>query len=77
MVNLVAEGIDTISNITVNGVQIGQTFDQFVRYVFDAKHALKSGQNSIQIHIENPQHYVDTQADWYNKTYHYNVKFRT
>ncbi|CAG2163303.1 unnamed protein product [Oppiella nova] len=73
VVNLVVEGIDTVSNITVNGVQILRTINQFVRYVFDAKHALKSGQNSIQIHIENPQHYVDVQKNWYNKTYHYGI----
>ncbi|CAG2172066.1 unnamed protein product, partial [Oppiella nova] len=73
VVNLVVEGIDTVSNITVNGVQILRTINQFVRYVFDAKHALKSGPNSIQIHIENPQHYVDVQRNWYNKTYNYGI----
>jgi len=37
---LVAEGLDTISTVLVNGVQVGSSENMFVRYVYDIKPAL-------------------------------------
>ncbi|ESP02846.1 hypothetical protein LOTGIDRAFT_212346 [Lottia gigantea] len=46
---LVAEGVDTFSTVTINGIKIGVTDNMFLRYVFDVKAALKSGLNNITI----------------------------
>ncbi|ESO87028.1 hypothetical protein LOTGIDRAFT_183459 [Lottia gigantea] len=50
---LVAEGLDTFSLITVNGVKIGESENMFLRYVFDVKKALKSGLNNITIDFKS------------------------
>ena len=38
---LVAEGIDTVSTIFINGQQVGTTDNMFVKYTFDVKSFIK------------------------------------
>ena len=33
--HLVCEGLDTIASVTVNGINVGQSSNQFLRYIFD------------------------------------------
>ena len=40
-VRLVCHGLDTIATVIINGRNVGQATNQFVRYVFDIKDALQ------------------------------------
>ena len=57
-VELVCDGIDTVSNVSVNGKLVGSTDDQFVRYVFDVKSALQEGDNEIVVALRSPTKYA-------------------
>ena len=41
VVNLVADGLDTIASVNINQHSIGESSNMFRRYVFDVKEALK------------------------------------
>lgn len=47
-------GIDTISYIYVNGRLVGSTDNMFVRYSFNIKNKLTSGENEIEVEIRSP-----------------------
>ncbi|KAL3278385.1 hypothetical protein HHI36_013713 [Cryptolaemus montrouzieri] len=68
-INLVFEGIDTISTIFLNGREIGNSSDMFVRYIFDVKNELVVGNNSLVIKFLSPVHIADHIASYQNKTY--------
>ncbi len=70
---LVAEGIDTVSNVYINDKLIGTTDNMYVRYKFDAKQTLKTGQNKIRIAFESAVIYGRKQSEIYQKTYGYPI----
>lgn len=53
-VELVCEGLDTLSEITVNSTKIASTSDMHRTYVFDVRSALRSGDNEISIVFRSP-----------------------
>jgi beta-mannosidase len=53
-VNLVFEGLDTFSTILINNVEIGTSQNMFVRYIFDVKEVLQSGNNTIEVRFASP-----------------------
>ncbi len=59
---LVFEGIDTVSEITLNGVLIGKTDDMFLRYDFDVKSLLKEIGNVLEVKIFPATEYVKEKA---------------
>jgi beta-mannosidase len=61
-VYLVAKGIDTVSSvyININDKLIGTTNNMFVRYKFDVKQVLKTGQNKIRIAFESRKERIRT-----------------
>jgi beta-mannosidase len=52
------EGIDTLAAVKINGQELGQTDNMFRTYEFDAKPALKTGDNSIEISFASPLPYM-------------------
>ncbi|CAG2174214.1 unnamed protein product [Oppiella nova] len=72
-VNLLANGIDTVSSVYINDQLIGKTYNQYIRYVFDVKNVLKSGQNTIRLAFQSAPIYAKQQSEIYNETYHYKV----
>ena len=72
-VNLVAQGIDTVSTVYINDKIVGQTNNQFVRYRFDIKSVLKSGQNSIKISFESAPLYSLRKAKEFENKFKYIV----
>jgi len=52
--DLVVEGIDTLSEIYVNGEFVGKCEDMFTGYRFEIKKLLKVGLNSIEVRILSP-----------------------
>ncbi len=68
-----AKGIDTVSSVYINDKLIGTTDNMFVRYKFDIKQVLKTGQNKISIAFESAPLYGKSQSENYKKTYGYKV----
>ncbi|KAI8362914.1 glycoside hydrolase superfamily [Mortierella sp. GBAus27b] len=62
---LVCEGLDTIAKVTLNGIQIGSTDNQFRRYLFDVSSVLKSGVNTLRIEFEDAVKFAMTKAKAY------------
>lgn len=58
---LVCEGIDTLADITLNGVKIGHCENMHRIYRFDVTHLLKKGTNTIEILFYSPLKYVREQ----------------
>ena len=59
------EGLDTIASITLNGCEIGKSENQFLRHLFDAKTALRVGQNTLQIRFKDAVHFAKERAGIY------------
>lgn len=59
---LICFGIDTIAEITVNGVLIAETDDMHRTYRFDVKNVCTAGENSIRILLKSPMIYAREKA---------------
>jgi beta-mannosidase len=46
---LICEGLDTVADVYINTVLVGQSTNMFQRYVWEVKKALVSGSNKIMI----------------------------
>jgi len=53
-VELVFEGIDTLSDVQLNGQYLGSTDDMFLEYRFAVRDVLKKGKNVLRVHIKSP-----------------------
>ncbi|XP_074621732.1 beta-mannosidase-like [Acropora palmata] len=62
---LVFEGLDTVATVLVNGIKVGQSANMFHRYIFDAKGALKTGLNMIEVRFISAILYAKEQAKKY------------
>jgi beta-mannosidase len=57
-VELVAECLDTVATIRLNGTEIGRTANMFVSHRFGVKEALKPGGNVLEIEFLSPMKYI-------------------
>lgn len=57
-VALVAQGVDTLCAITLNGVALGSTDNINRTWRLDAKPLLRPGENTIALHFANPFPYM-------------------
>ena len=55
------DGLDTLSTITLNGVNIGATNNQFRIWEFDVKSALRAGENVIEICFASTIPYIQAE----------------
>ena len=53
-IDLVCEGLDTITALRLNGQEIARTDNMFVGYRLPVKSLLKKGKNQLEIHFYNP-----------------------
>ena len=61
--------IDTVANVSLNGVEIGQTNSMFMAYTFAInKTDLKPMNNELEITFESPVIYAANQSSAYNQT---------
>jgi beta-mannosidase len=69
-IELVADGVDTVAEIRLNGRKVGQTESMFTGYRFDIRKHLKKGKNLIDIKFTSPLKYcrahrpVGHPAEW-------------
>ena len=66
-VELVFEGIDTLSDIYLNGRYLSNTEDMFLEYRFDIKGILKKGKNILKVNIKSPVKEPQTLERMYGK----------
>ncbi|KAG0308074.1 hypothetical protein BGZ98_009058, partial [Dissophora globulifera] len=59
------EGLDTLARVTLNGIVVGSTQNQFRHYFLDVKSALKSGANELRIEFEEAVGHAKKQAEAY------------
>lgn len=57
-VDLVADGLDTLATITLNGQEIARTENMFVGYRFAVREWLRAGVNELRIQFANPMDYI-------------------
>ncbi len=55
---LVADGLDTLAEISLNGTVLGKTDNQFRQWRWDVKNLLTEGQNTLTIVFSGPAAYV-------------------
>ncbi|KAK9891852.1 hypothetical protein WA026_016651, partial [Henosepilachna vigintioctopunctata] len=67
--NIVFEGLDTISTIFLNGKQIGSSSNMFVRYIFNIKDVLKEGDNYLEVKFVSPVITAERFASIQNQSY--------
>jgi beta-mannosidase len=59
-VELVADGLDTVATVFVNGQEIGRTENMFLGYRWDVKPALRVGANELLVHFGSAMNYIRT-----------------
>ncbi|MFA7343155.1 MAG: glycoside hydrolase family 2 protein [Terrimicrobiaceae bacterium] len=57
-VELVADGLDTIADLKLNGHRIGSSENMFVPHRFDVKRALRNGNNVLEVTFRSPMKYI-------------------
>uniref|UniRef100_H3C1U4 Beta-mannosidase n=1 Tax=Tetraodon nigroviridis TaxID=99883 RepID=H3C1U4_TETNG len=55
---LIFDGVDTVSSIWLNGVEVGSTDNMFRRYDFSVGDSLKDGENELEVRFESPVLYA-------------------
>src|ERR671926_480327 len=65
-VDLVADGLDTLATITLNGQEIARTENMFVGYRFPVREALRPGRNELTIYFANPMDYIRARRTIHN-----------
>ncbi|HSP88578.1 MAG TPA: glycoside hydrolase family 2 TIM barrel-domain containing protein [Ignavibacteriaceae bacterium] len=66
-INLVFEGLDTVSEIYLNDVKVGETNNMFLSYRYDIKNILKPTRNLLKIIFLSPIKYSNNQENTYGK----------
>lgn len=62
-IELCCEGLDTLTDIFMNGIWVGKTDNMFRLYEIDVKHALKAGINTIRIEFTSASGYAQQEND--------------
>ncbi|MGA7148172.1 MAG: glycoside hydrolase family 2 protein [Microbacterium sp.] len=60
--DLVFESLDTVAEITLNGQELGATFNQHRGYRFDVTEALVDGANHLSVRFRSPIKYANEQS---------------
>jgi beta-mannosidase len=58
VVELVADGLDTVAIVTLNGHEVARTENMFLGYRWDVKRWLKRGRNQLTIRFGSAMHYI-------------------
>ncbi|WP_269523046.1 beta-mannosidase [Coraliomargarita parva] len=60
---LVAEGLDTVATVTLNGVVLGQEENMYIEHRYAVKEHLREGSNQLEITFQSPNTYIDAHWD--------------
>ena len=59
-VELVADGLDTVATVTLNGTEVARTENMFIGYRWSVKPLLRRGRNELTIRFESAMDYIRT-----------------
>jgi beta-mannosidase len=62
-VDLVCGGLDTVATVSLNGVELGRTANMHRSYRFDARPALRDGDNALVVRFESAYAYAEHRRD--------------
>ncbi len=57
-IDLVAEGLDTVAHVRLNGIELGRTENMFVTHRWPVKATLRRGVNRLEVEFLSPMAYV-------------------
>jgi beta-mannosidase len=60
VVELVADGLDTVATVTLNGTEVARTENMFIGYRWDVKPLLRAGRNELLIRFSSAPEYIRT-----------------
>jgi beta-mannosidase len=60
VVDLVADGLDTIATLQLNGTEVARTENMFIGYRWNVKPLLRRGRNRIRIRFDSATRYIRT-----------------
>lgn len=66
-INLVFEGLDTVCEIYLNGIEVGCTDNMFLTYSYNVNNILKQKNNLLKVIIKSPVRYANQQEKKYGK----------
>jgi|WetSurMetagenome_2_1015567.scaffolds.fasta_scaffold28983_2 beta-mannosidase len=66
-VDLVFEGLDTISEIYLNNIRLGGTDNMFVQYQYNVKNILKAKGNKLKVLFKSPTRFAADEENKYGK----------
>jgi len=61
VIELVADGLDTIATIRLNGTEVARTENMFIGYRWDVKPLLRDGHNRLSIRFDSATRYIRTE----------------
>jgi beta-mannosidase len=70
--DLVCDGLDTIATVTVNGVVIGRTANQYRSHRFDLRPVLVAGVNTVEVSFDAALDYAERASEQYEPLFHVN-----
>ena len=59
-IELVADGLDTVATITLNGREVARTENMFIGYRFPIESFLRKGRNELAIRFTSPLSYIES-----------------
>ncbi|MFV2020471.1 glycoside hydrolase family 2 protein [Micromonospora sp. LOL_023] len=62
-VDLVCAGLDTIATVSINGIELGRTANMHRGYRFDARPALHTGHNTLQVRFDSAYRHAEILRD--------------
>jgi len=62
-VKLDFQGLDTVSEVLLNGILVGTSTNMFRRYIFDVKQALEPGMNEVEVRFVSPVRYAQAEFE--------------
>jgi beta-mannosidase len=60
LVEIVADGLDTVATVRLNNEEVARTENMFTGYRWDVKSLLRVGRNKLTIHFASAAHYIRT-----------------
>jgi beta-mannosidase len=57
-IDLVAEGLDTVAEVRLNGRVLGRTDNMFVAHRYDVRGIARPGKNTLDVHFSSPMTYI-------------------
>jgi beta-mannosidase len=60
VVELVADGLDTVATVRLNGAEVARTENMFIGYRWDVKRMLRAGRNTLSIRFDSSTRYIRT-----------------